>query len=611
MITTPGRIILDGLVPDDMRDDLDTPLNKKGATAFFRRLAQRHPDKYVDVMKRMVDQAGEVSAEYGRWTSVSLKDMELPPRTKAFRDMLVAGVDRIAQDPRLSPEAKSEKIVTLLQSQTDKAKSLLEEEGAEVENALALSSKNGVRGNPTQLMQMLIGDVLVSDNDGKTIPVPLLHGYVDGLTPLETWAGSYGSRAGYMSVQFATADTGYFAKQMAHMNTGMQVLADDCGTTEGLPIDPRSEDAAGRKLARAAGKLKAGTSLTPETVRKLQAKEVMVRSPLTCRLPHGVCQTCAGLRPDGSLPKLNSFVSLEASRVTSEPMTQKLALAAKHSGGQGGKDTRMISGFDEVDQFVQVPDTFKGAVLSEIDGMVRDVKEAPQGGYYVDVDDEQYYVPRGLDVTVKKGARLQAGDPLTGGTMNPADVARFRGIGEGRRYFVDTYGEILKRNGVPAQRNNLELLARSYIQNVRVTDPEGVAGYRFGEILPYESLQARWVPRGGAQKQKLQYVANQYLEEPVAHYTIGTRLTPSILKDMETHGVKEVTSHKDPPGFQPQITRAAARSLDEQDWKARLGGFYLKTALQDMASLGAVDEPEGRPSAFAAIMDPSKLKEVK
>jgi hypothetical protein len=751
MITTPGRILLEEVVPDDMRDDLDVPLNKKGASAFFDKLARRHPDKYVDVMHGMTRLADEVSTEYGRWTSLSLNDLELPPQTKKFREALRMKVETVAQNDRLSSQQKADKIVGLLKDSLPMVKTLLEDEGVGIENAFAMSSKHGIRGNPTQLMQMLFGDVLVADNSGRPVPVPVLHGYVEGLTPIETWAGSYGSRKGYSclweytqvrmfdgsckairdvvvgdvvlgsdlrgmlkpvtvtavldqglqytylyvfdastslvctaehkvlkytdtgfvvepigepsihlravsacgteipaerklgraaaagqvrtldltvdssehlfvlanglvvsnSVQFATADTGYFAKQMAHMNTGMQVTAEDCGTTEGLPIDPRSEEAAGRFVAQSAAGVKAGTVLDSDTTRRIRDKEVVVRSPLTCKLPHGVCQKCAGLRPDGRLPSLNSFVSLEASRVITEPMTQKLALRAKHVGGQVGINDRDATGFEEVDQFVQVPETFKGAVLSEADGTVKSIEPAPQGGTYVSVGDQQYHVPTGRQIVVKKGATVQAGDALTDGTLNPADVARYRGIGEGRRYFVDQYSEILKRNGVPALRNNLEMLARSYIQNVRVTDPEGVAGYRFGEVLPYESLQERWVPRGGAQKQRLGYVLDQYLEEPAAHYTIGTRITPAVVETLQKRGIKEVIAHKDPPGFEPQVTRAAARSLDEQDWKARLGGFYLKNAFEDIATLGAVDEPEGRTSTFAAIMDPSRLKEVR
>jgi hypothetical protein len=907
--TTPGQILLRELVPSDMKEFLDRPLDKKGSTLFFDALARRHPEEYVDVMHKMTSLANQVSTEYGRWTSLSLSDLDLPPRTKAFREMLRQRVDLISQNPAFTPEQKSEKIVSLIRANIEKAKTMLEDEGVEKNNAFALSSRHGFRGNQTQLMQMLFGDMLVADNNDKPIPFPVLHSYAEGLSPLETWAGSYGSRKGYClkeselvrmadgsskaiqriragdmvmgcdgdgtpvpvkvlelinqgeklcfhfyfqcpqgqgvvsfastldhrvveytnegykltqignmdnskrlfvhkdykgsatfigaimigahptfdlsvdhpshlfflangicvsnsAVQFSTADTGYYAKQLAHMNTGIQVLEEDCGSKSGITMDPHSDDAAGRFVASSYGPVKEGSVLTPDSMRKIRQKQVQVRSPITCLLPHGVCQKCVGLRPDGKLPGLNSFVSLEASRVVTEPMTQKLALclspdtfvrmgngsvkqldlvkpgdvvlganrcgrtfpvtvaavhksradlyrmhvvdgdgvedgtldcslnhklltaryegedltesnpadlktalcrrgprvrvkrqgskyevttayslsepsligysedtldlevnhpdhlfvlgnglivsnSAKHLGGQVGVNDKDAEGFEEIDQFVQVPETFKGSILSGVDGTVTKVETAPQGGKYVYVDSERYHVPEGREVTVRPGKTVQAGDQLTDGTMNPAEVANYRGIGEGRRYFVEKFGEILKRNGVGALRQNLELLARSYIQNVRVTDPDGVAGYRFGEVLPYEAMQAHYVPRSGAKLQKLKYTRNQYLEQPLAHYTIGTRITDAVISDIQKQGIGEVLAHTEAPGFQPHITRAASRSTEDQDWKARLGGFYLKDSYRDMATLGAVDEPEGRPSTFAAIMDPSRLKDIK
>ena len=893
-VTTPGRLLLAEVLPDDMQDEVRSPMDKKGASGFFYRLATRHPDSYVDTMHRMTGLADKVSTEYGRWTSVRLQDLKLPPRVKAFRELVRARVHAISQNPNWTSDQKSERIVKLVGDNIDKAKELLETEGAAAGNAFALSSKLGIRGNRTQLVQMLFGDMLVTDNSGKTIPLPILRGYAEGLSPLETWAGSYASRRGYCldagthvrmadgtvraicrvkpgeevlgcdlegklspvrvletidqgkkpvlqfvltrhggapltisatpehkvlahtaaglaviplkdteakgtslrtadgpgsdvvfcgayflglrdvwdlsvdspshlfvlanglvvsnsAVQFSTADTGYLAKQLRLMSTGIQVTDEDCGTTEGMPVDPRGDDAAGRFVASGSGDLKAGTLLTPDNAKKIRQKEILVRSPVTCRIPHGICQKCAGLRPDGKLPGLNSFVTLDAATVMSEPMTQKLALcldpdtevrmadwsvkpikdivpgdevlgadskggtaparvlnivigrnrylwrfvfrcgrdnlyliasrdhkvlalggpvpvgklpedfpvhtavlghdavpsyalfsfglfskegksvdievdnpdhlfvlanglivsnSAKHVGGQVGHNEDALSGFDEINQFIQVPENFKGATLTEVDGIVRKIEAAPQGGQYVYVDDEQYHVPVGREITVRKGSPVSAGDPLTDGTMSPTDVARFRGLGEGRRYFVEKFGEILKRNGVGALKPNLELLARAYMQNVRVTDPDGVAGYRFGEVVPYEALQEQWISRPGAKKSPTRYAAGKYLEQPAAHYTIGTRLTPAVMQTLQDRGVSEVNVHDEPPGFQPYVTRAAARSTHEQDFKARLAGYYLKDAYEDMATMGAVDEPDGRPSPFAGIMNPDRLKDV-
>jgi hypothetical protein len=52
----------------------------------------------------------------------------------------------------------------------------------------------------------------------------------------------------------------------------------------------------------------------------------------------------------------------------------------------------------------------------------------------------------------------------------------------------------------------------------------------------------------------------KYLERPVLHYTIGTKVRPSVLKELKEFGVKEVVAHADPPPFEPEMIRGMAPS---------------------------------------------------
>jgi len=608
--TTPGRVMLADMVPEDMRDMLNTPMDKKALREFFGKLATDHPDEYVDVMKRMTDLAADVSTEYGRWTSVNLKDLRLPKSVEIYRNHIRKRIHDITQSHSLTPPQKNAAVIAELRKHIEPVSKMLEAEGVKDGNVFAMSSKYGFRGNPAQLTQMLFGDIMMTDNRNKPIPLAMLHGYGEGLTPFEMFTGSYGSRKGYSKVQFATADTGYLAKQVDLFSTGQQVLADDCGTTEGDLVPLSSSAAAGRVLAQDAGPLTAGTLLTEDNARKLRVKEVVVRSPLTCRLPQGVCRKCAGLRPDGKWPQLNAFIGSESARVTTAPTTQSLALSAKHVGVSAKASEAELDGFDEINQFLQVPETFKGAVHSEVDGTVMRVDKAPQGGFDVLVADTKYHVPEGNTPAVKVGDSVYEGDALADGTLNPAMVARYRGIGEGRRYFANKLAEVLEKHGVPGHRSNVDIIARAYINNVRITDPDGVAGYRYGEVVPYDMLQQQWRERTGTRTDTPKALAGQYLEAPVLHYTVGTRLTPAVVQDIQKRGVSAVHAHADRPGFQPYITRAAARSLDEPDWKGKLSGFYLGKAYGDMAARGATDSPGGSPGVFAGLFDPSKLPVV-
>src|SRR5690606_18811967 len=61
--------------------------------------------------------------------------------------------------------------------------------------------------------------------------------------------------------------------------------------------------------------------------------------------------------------------------------------SAKHSGGVAGQ-VRSLSGFDLLNELVQIPKKFKdSAAHAEVDGRVRSIEKAPAGGYYVYIGD--------------------------------------------------------------------------------------------------------------------------------------------------------------------------------------------------------------------------------
>ena len=605
-VTTPGRLLLAETLPEDMRDEVDTPFDKKQSTKFFAKLANQHPDRYARVMQDMLEESLPAANTYGGVTSVKLDDLKLPPKTAALRNKIRKELHAISQRPDLSPEMKNDMITRKAIKYIKPVQDLLQQEAAETGNAFAVSSKLGFRGNPVQLMQMLFGNMVMTDNNDRPVPMVGLTSYAEGVSPLEAWAGAYGSRRGFAAVQFSTADTGYLGKQLAHLSAGLQVTSNDCKTTEGVEVDVAGGDAAGQVLAEKKANLEAGTILNPDNVKKLKGTAV-VRSPLTCEEKFGVCRACVGLRPDGEFAKKGDFIGADAARVMSEPMMQKLALSMKHLGGAVGSTDASSSGFDAVNQFLQVPESFQGAIQAEEDGTITKIEVAPQGGMNIFVGETKYHAPEGRVVVAKRGDKVYAGDSLTEGTANPALVAKYKGMGVARQYFSKRLSEMLRNSGVEAQRSNVDTVARAFIANTRITDPDGIAGFRFGEVVPYDVLRKAWRPRPGARDIPTSKASGRFLEKPVRAYSVGTRVTPAVVADLQRQGIKSVFAHEAEPPFEPYITRAAARSVEDPDWKARLTGFYLKKAFTEAAAKGAADSPGGRPSVYSGLLNPERL----
>ena len=88
---------------------------------------------------------------------------------------------------------------------------------------------------------------------------------------------------------------------------------------------------------------------------------------------------------------------------------------------------------------------------------------------YLPVGGESLYVPADRKLLVKKGDKVESGDILTDGMPNMREIVEEKGIGEGRRLFVDSLRTLLQESGAATQRKNIEALARGFINRVQIT----------------------------------------------------------------------------------------------------------------------------------------------
>ena len=265
--------------------------------------------------------------------------------------------------------------------------------------------------------------------------------------------------------------------------------------------------------------------------------------------------------------------------------------SAKHSGGVAGQE-KAVSGFDLLNQLVQVPKKMRGGAAHAItDGRVESITEAPAGGYNVVVAGKKHFVPAGRELRVKSGDEIEAGDLLSDGIPNPAMIVEHKGVGEGRRYFVNEFRKAMQEGGMPANRRNVELLARGLINHVQLTDEYD--DYVPDDVIPYSTLERSWQPRTGYEEIDPQNAVGKYLERPILHHSIGTKIRPSMLPQLTEFGVKKVVVHKEPPPFKPHMVRAMYQMQHDPDWMTQMYGSGLKKSLLTSAARGATSDPAG------------------
>lgn len=595
MILTPGRILFEETIPPKYRAAFppDKPIDKKAVETLLQRIAEEDPDLYSDISHKLLKLGGKTS--YETRSSFSLADLKAPEEKKIALAEIEAEEDKIFS-MNLSYADRNKELIKLYGRYAQKMPDVVYQAAMNNDNTLAHMVAAGARGNKSQLNSNLGMDGLMVDFNNNPVPIGIKNSYAEGLSPAEYFAGSYGTRKGLIATKFATQDSGFFGKQLAFAAGDLVVTEDDCGTSRGMP-HPVDNDDIGGVLAVETGGHPAGTVITAdvlEDIKESGADEVVLRSPATCQARGGgICAHCAGVRERNRFPSVMENVGLAAASALSEPLSQG-ALSEKHSGGvASGRKT--LSGFKLVNQLAQVPKVFQDrAAVSETDGRVSRIVDAPQGGWNVFVGEQEHYVPPVNKVLVKIGDEIEAGDQISDGIVSPADMVRLKGIGEGRRYFVQSMTNAFKEGGIGVSRRNVEVLARAMINHVAVDSDDGLGDYLPEDVVNYEDLERTWKPRDGTIDLSPADASNKFLEKPVLHYSIGTRVTPSVRKNLEKYKVQSISVHDKKPPFQPYMVRLMEQSGHKDDWMGQLYGSYLKKNIQESVWEGkAKSDPHG------------------
>lgn len=592
MATTIGQILVNEALPPDFRDETRT-LGKSETDKLLASLAQAHPELYRDISHKLVELGRNAAFDEG--TTLRLSDIRVPVEKKALLEHVRQQEDRIRADKTMTPEEKQDTLEEVYGDVNDALKKMTYDAALARENPFALQVKSKARGNPDQLAMLLTTPGVYQDAKDRIIPVFINRSYAEGLAPHEYWAATYGARKGVISSKFATRQAGYVGKLFGMAVMDSVVTEDDCSTPYGIPVKSDDDDNIGSVLARPAAGFDAGTVIDKSVMAQLKAKkvdEISVRSPITCGAKQGVCKHCVGIREGGKFPEIGYHIGLNAASALAEQIAQS-SLNVKHSGKKA-KGQSTYSGFNVIKNLATVPQTFPDrATVADHDGTVTKIEEAPQGGYHVFIDDAQHYVPQDMPVLVKEGDVVEAGDQLSDGIVNPADVVRLKGLGEGRRYFANRLTQAFRDTNFGVNRRNAEVLARSIVNHVQVEDPEADGGNLPGDVVTYSSWSQGYRPRPDAKRFAPKAAVGSYLEEPALHYTIGTRVTKSVADTLKRHNVQDVLAHPNPVGVAPAMLSVVKTPEYTNDWMARLSSSYLQKRLLEDVHEGATSNIHG------------------
>lgn len=104
------------------------------------------------------------------------------------------------------------------------------------DNNINIIMNSGARGNATQLMHMCGMLGILQKNSSTLMETPIINNYTKGLSAFDVHITSYSTRTGLASTQLETGDAGYATRQTVCINSGLQVVEEDCGSTEPLNL---------------------------------------------------------------------------------------------------------------------------------------------------------------------------------------------------------------------------------------------------------------------------------------------------------------------------------------------------------------------------------------
>lgn len=576
-VGTVGQLLFNAALPKDFRQ-FDKVIDGKSLTGILQNIAEQKPSEYKDTLmsiKKFADRSAYVHSE------ISYDDFLSPIDHKKIISDFSSKIPFNASDDEVRTEFS--KLQDIIDKKTMAG-------ALKNDNSMALQILSGARGSSSQLSSTISSPVMYADNFGTPIRVPITNSFSEGLTGAEYWASTYGTRKGVIATKFATPKGGYFGKQLGYVLNTTMVTEEDCETKNGIEADINDSDNIGRVLAQNSGGVQANTLLTSQHISDMNKKGVkkfLIRSPISCEAEAGLCQKCRGFTEQGRVASIGENVGQNSAHALSESTTQA-AMKEKHTGGQVGTANKGI--LDTLNQLVKVPKFFAGgSTVSEVDGTVQSIQNAPQGGYYVLVNNKEHYIHPGFDIIVKAGDKIEAGHPLSNGIVNPADVTRLRGLGEGRRYLSDSIRSTLASNRLKINKVHSESLAKALVNLTQVTADVVIDDNVPGDIVQFNHAQKHFNPINKSDD-PVEKSEGKYLTKPYMHFTAGTKLKPSMINTMKSFGINNVEVSTEKPPFEPVMIRMDDVPGFKDSWMGRLFSSNLKKKI-----LGAVQRTEESP----------------
>jgi DNA-directed RNA polymerase subunit beta' len=494
--TTIGRIVFNSAFPSDF-EYRNEPVLKGDVARLVDEVVHRYDRARVE---QVLDDLKNLGFHYATRAGVTIGigDVTTPTTKAAILDEHEKRAQKVESQYRkgiITDDERRQELIEIWTQATDEVKDAMEDQFTPT-NPIFMMANSGARGNIMQIRQLAGMRGLVANPKGEIIPRPIKSNFREGLSVLEYFISTHGARKGLADTALRTADSGYLTRRLVDVAQEVIIREEDCASDRSVParVNVRRPDGSvvphqnvdtslfGRVLAedvKVGGKKVAsrGDELTDELAETVVAsgvEEVRIRSVITCEAEVGVCALCYGRSlATGRMVEIGEAVGIIAAQSIGEPGTQ-LTMRTFHTGGVAGED--ITHGLPRVVELFEARKPKGEAQITELSGevQVEDDDEKHVRRIRVtseDGDEVEYQVSFRARLTVSSGDRVEVGQQLTEGSVNPHDILRVKGVLELQKHLVDEVQQVYRSQGVTIHDKHIELIARQMLRKVHIIEP--------------------------------------------------------------------------------------------------------------------------------------------
>lgn len=381
--STLGRFLFNEIFPADFAFQ-DEPMTKKKLASVMGKVYQQYGQEKT---AEIADDLKDLGFEYATKSGISM-GMDDFSETKGMQAIVDAADKRTAEisdqyeQGFITNDERYRLTVETWITADSKVQNTISEQFAHEDSSMSIAVVSGARGNIGQVKTAVGMLGVTMDTTGKAIELPIKSGYKVGLTPLEYFTSTRGTRKTMIDTALKTADSGYLTRRLVD-------VAQDVFTTDEEGVDPGftifradSEDIGIAFGARLSGRyaaenvadvVAAGDLITPEIAQKIETdntiSSVKIMSVLSVSSGKGIPTKCYGVDPaTGDIVAEAHPIGVIAAQSIGEPGTQ-LTLRSYHGGGSATADD-ITQGLPRVEELLEVRTPKGQAYLSDIAGVV-------------------------------------------------------------------------------------------------------------------------------------------------------------------------------------------------------------------------------------------------